>query len=174
MELFKFLGVLFGHTIASENILAVNLSQVTWKQILGDPITLEDIALIDQHLYGTLSKLLAVKEEAQILALGVETFAIKDDEDRLIELIKDGKKTNVTMANAKQYVDLIVKFLAHRVDAQISMIRMGMNEIIPESIWLKFSADDINNKVCGRSKITVDQLKKITRYEGYSETDLVV
>ena len=63
MELLKFLGVLFGHAIVSENILSINISQFTWKQILGDPITLDDIALIDQHQYDTLSKLLAVKEE---------------------------------------------------------------------------------------------------------------
>ena len=104
----------------------------------------------------------------------METFVIKEEGDHLIELIKDGKKTNVTVDNIKQYVDLIVKYFAHRVDVQISMIRMGINEIIPESIWLKFSADDINNKVCGRARISVDQLKKITKYEGYSETDLVV
>lgn len=175
MELFRFLGWLIGMTIASDNILTINMSHFSWKQILGDPIELNDINGIDYYSYKEVNRMISYsKKPEEFDATFEEYFVRKKQDGTTTELITSGSKKRITTQNLQEYIELFVQSYRDEAKNQITMIKKGIYDIVPKSCIMKLSAEDLDNKVCGRPKITVEQLKKITNYEGYSETDTVV
>jgi E3 ubiquitin-protein ligase HERC1 len=175
MELLKFLGWLIGMGIASDNILSLNISHFTWKQLLNDPIQLDDLYGVDYYSYKELKRMQSyVAKPDEFDATFEEYFIKKCSESKIIELKPNGKQIRVTAKNLQEYIDLFVDVHKKEAKKQIIQIRKGICEIIPETVLMKLSAEDIDNKVCGRPNISIEQLKKITRYGSYSETDFVI
>lgn len=60
MQMYRFLGAVMGGVIRTKNVLALDLPPIFWKQVLGEPTSVADLAKIDEHqvtLRSTLSVL---------------------------------------------------------------------------------------------------------------------
>ena len=49
LKMMQFLGALMGMSFRSGILLDLNISRLTWKQIVGDEVTKEDLRFVDEH-----------------------------------------------------------------------------------------------------------------------------
>lgn len=49
LKMMQYLGALMGMSFRSGILLDLNISRFTWKQVVGEEVTKEDLRLIDDH-----------------------------------------------------------------------------------------------------------------------------
>lgn len=49
LKMMQYLGALMGMSFRSGILLDLNISRFTWKQVVGEEVTKEDLRLIDEH-----------------------------------------------------------------------------------------------------------------------------
>ena len=173
---FIFLGKLMASAIASGEVLDLNLHPVVWKAILGNEITFYDYENIDYTFFNLISQLeISLKnQDTDFDKKYTLNFVIKNSDEINIELKPNGKNIEVTMDNLKEYIFLSKKYRVNEFMAQIENIKKGFNSVIPSSIFQVLNWRQLEEMVCGKTKLDIRDLKKNTRYDGYNENDKVV
>ena len=93
LEMFKFLGAFIAFSILSKSPLALNLAPTVWKQILSQPIDLNDLLSIDAYSAQVLTDLRqygAYLDEEEFEATVDLTFTTTLSNGDEIELCKGG------------------------------------------------------------------------------------
>lgn len=100
-----------------------------------------------------------------------ETFTTVSSDDRVVPLIPQGENQEVTFANRKQYVDMVLGYRLHEFDKQAAAIREGLATIVPLSLLSLFTAEELEEMVCGKAEIDTNLLQSIAEYSGCSAND---
>jgi len=175
MDLYLFLGKLFGVAIRTQNNLNLSLPPAFWKRLIFDEVTIADLKGFDECIFQTLNILRNM--EAQGInaanfssAFDGETFTTRDSSGRTVELCPDGANRLVTFENALEYADLLEKQRLTEAGAAYAAIRKGMSAIVPMNLLYMFSWKQVETLVCGAADINVDVLKGNTAYDGLSDS----
>ena len=175
MDLYLFLGKLFGVAIRTQNNLNLSLPPAFWKRLIFDEVTIDDLKGFDECIFQTLNILRNM--EAQGInaanfsaAFDGETFTTRDSSGRTVELCPDGANRLVTFENALEYADLLEKQRLTEAGAAYAAIRKGMSAIVPMNLLYMFSWKQVETLVCGAADINVDVLKGNTAYDGLSDS----
>ena len=136
MEMFTFLGKLFGIAIRAKEYLALHIPSIIWKLLVNDVPTLEDLEAIDLSLVKSINSIRHIEQEGiynneQFSQIFFETFTTTTSDDRIINLLPDGANIDVTYDNREEYCDLVLKYRLHEFDTQAAAIRRGMASIVP-------------------------------------------
>ncbi|KAG8539289.1 hypothetical protein GDO81_021117, partial [Engystomops pustulosus] len=143
--------------------LQINPDSAVNPQLLGKPITLDDMESVDPDLHNSLVWIL----ENDITAVLDHTFCVEHSAyGELIqhELKPNGKTIPVTEETKKEYVRLYVNWRFLRgIEAQFLALQKGFNEVIPQHLLKTFDEKELELIVCGLGKIDVNDWKSNTR-----------
>ena len=175
LEVYKFIGKLFGYIISSETYVSLNLSQIVYKQILGMHLEPSDIELIDVQSYRSIIKVLSSNNINQKKALfGIINFTCQLPGGETVELKEKGNSIYLDEKNCDEFLELYLKAMTNQGYLQAKAVQEGLFEVIPEYMLKFLTPSDLEKKICGEQEFDLDLLKNITIYEGYKSTDITI
>jgi E3 ubiquitin-protein ligase HERC1 len=169
LELFKFLGILFGVAVRTKKPLDLHLAPMVWKQLAGMPLTPEDIEEVDIFFMQTLRGILnvqadSVTEENFADVIPLDQFEAPASDGQFVAVGPGGSSLPLTFNNRHEYVYCALNYRLHEVDLQIAAIREGLSWIIPVPVLSLFTVSQLEERVCGMSHIPINVLKQTVRY----------
>jgi len=166
---FRFLGRVMGKAMFDGQIVAGHMVRHLYKHILGWPITFEDLEIPDESYYNSLKSLIDL-ENVEDMCLDF-TFLENDlGENRSVDLIENGSRTDVTKENLPLFLEVNMKYhMMERVKPQLTELLLGFFDVIPEPLLTVFDFQELELLMCGLPKIDIDDWKRHTDYQGYFE-----
>lgn len=176
LSMLSFLGKLMGIAIRSKEFLALNIPAFIWKLLANETPTLEDLEGIDYSLVKSLLQLRDIEQtgiaDAETFSsVFFETFTTISSDDRVVPLLPGGDAMEVTFDNRHEYVSLVLGYRLHEFDRQAAAIRDGLASIIPLHMLSLYTAEELEEMVCGCAEIDVSLLQSIAEYSGCSASD---
>uniref|UniRef100_A0A2C9JGB1 HECT-type E3 ubiquitin transferase n=1 Tax=Biomphalaria glabrata TaxID=6526 RepID=A0A2C9JGB1_BIOGL len=174
LSYFHFVGRVIGMAIFHSHYLDGGFTMPFYKQLLGKPVTLDDLESVDPYLHRSLCWML----ENNIENVLDHTFSVEHNAFGCMtehELKPGGKEIKVTEDNKKEYVKLYVQWRFMRgIEAQFLSLQKGFNEIIPQHLLRSFDERELELMIGGLGKIDLDDWKKHTRLKHCTaETNIV-
>ena len=99
------------------------------------------------------------------------TFVIKNSNDVDIELKPNGSKIKVDMDNLKEFILLCKEKRIKEFNNQIEFLRKGFNSVISSDILQVLNWSQLEEMVCGKNKLDIEDFKNNTTYEGFDIND---
>ncbi|KAL3876572.1 hypothetical protein ACJMK2_034407 [Sinanodonta woodiana] len=163
LSYFHFVGRIIGIAIFHGHYLDGGFTMPFYKQILGKPVTLDDLETVDPELHRSLNWML----ENDIEGVLDQTFCVQHEAFGQLqnhELKPGGENNKVTEENKKEYVKLYVQWRFMRgIEAQFLALQKGFNEIIPQHLLRPFDERELELMIGGLGKIDIDDWKLHTR-----------
>lgn len=174
LNYFKFIGRVVGLAIFHRRFLDAFFIGALYKMMLNKAVALSDMEGVDADFYRSLQWMLDNPIEGvldQTFSTEDERFGVTNVED----LKPEGRDIEVTDANKKEYVDLMVKWrIQKRIDEQFQAFITGFHELIPAELVNVFDERELELLIGGIAEIDVEDWKKHTDYRGYTESDEVI
>ncbi|KAL6859634.1 HECT domain-containing protein [Trichoderma novae-zelandiae] len=175
LNYFKFIGRVVGMAIFHRRFLDAFFIGALYKMILGKGVTLADMEGVDADYHRSLQWMLDNDIEGGLFE---QTFSTEDERFGVVtteDLIPGGRDIEVTNANKKEYVELMVKWrIEKRIAEQFQAFKEGFQELIPHDLINVFDERELELLIGGIAEIDVDDWKKHTDYRGYTESDEVI
>ncbi|KAG5186945.1 hypothetical protein JKP88DRAFT_257310 [Tribonema minus] len=178
LEMLVFLGKLMGHAMRTREYLALNLSPLVWKALVGQEATREDLECVDMQLAKSMD---AVRGKAadgtpslteDVFADAVlETFTAIALDGREVELRPGGRDEPVTWANRLDYATLVEQQRLNESKQQAEAVRAGLAMVVPLAVLSLFTWEEAEEMVCGRPGVDVALLESVTEYSGCRRED---
>uniref|UniRef100_A0A3Q2PAQ4 HECT-type E3 ubiquitin transferase n=1 Tax=Fundulus heteroclitus TaxID=8078 RepID=A0A3Q2PAQ4_FUNHE len=163
LSYFHFVGRIMGMAVFHGHYIDGGFTLPFYKQLLGKPITLDDMESVDPDLHNSLVWIL----DNDITGVLDHTFCVEHNAYGEIiqhELKPNGKSIPVTQDNKKEYVRLYVNWRFLRgIEAQFLALQKGFNEVIPQHLLKAFDEKELELIVCGLGKIDINDWKSNTR-----------
>uniref|UniRef100_A0A672T972 HECT-type E3 ubiquitin transferase n=1 Tax=Sinocyclocheilus grahami TaxID=75366 RepID=A0A672T972_SINGR len=163
LSYFHFVGRIMGMAVFHGHYIDGGFTLPFYKQLLGKPITLDDMESVDPDLHNSLVWIL----ENDITGVLDHTFCVEHNAYGEIiqhELKPNGKSIPVTQDTKKEYVRLYVNWRFLRgIEAQFLALQKGFNEVIPQHLLKAFDEKELELIVCGLGKIDINDWKSNTR-----------
>lgn len=100
-----------GSAIRNKVYLDINMSSLFWKQLTGEPLTKNNLELIDRMAFNYLEDITNAAKKGVLKEnfedFFDETFTTYLSNGEQVELVADGKHKRVTYENRLEYVDLV-------------------------------------------------------------------
>lgn len=174
LNYFKFIGRVVGLAIFHRRFLDAFFVGALYKMMLNKAVALQDMEGVDADFHRSLQWMLDNPIEGvleQTFSTEDERFGVTNVED----LKAGGRDIDVTDANKKEYVDLMVKWrIQKRIDEQFQAFITGFHELIPADLVNVFDEKELELLIGGIAEIDVEDWKKHTDYRGYTESDEVI
>ncbi|OQR91627.1 HECT E3 ubiquitin ligase, partial [Thraustotheca clavata] len=173
-----FLGKLFGVAIRTKGFLSLNISQIIWKQLVQDHITLEDLESVDALIVSSMRSIRDIEKngitQEMFTDYITETFTTLSTDNRIVNLVPNGDTVQVTFDNRHEFVAAIEQYRLHEFDAAVEAVRRGLGMVVPLKYLRLFTWMELESMVCGSPFVDIDLLKKCTEYSSCSATDVHV
>ena len=174
---YEFIGKLMVLALSSGEALNLNLHPIIWKKILEKEISFDEYEAID-HIFVNntikqLEKGLKTKNQDLIDSFDLN-FVIKNSNETDIELKKNGKEIKVNLDNLEEYIKLAKSKRINEFETQIECIKKGIYSGIDKNILLILNWKQLEEMVCGKNKLDINDLKKHTEYHGYNANDEII
>lgn len=176
---FKLIGKATAKALQDGRLLDLPLSPVFYRLVLGRPVDLYDIKLIDRDLGRSLERLHAAQQAAVLSGSSpnIDGCSIEDLSLTFVlpgypeyELCPGGQDVPVTRSALQQYIDAVVDAtIGSGVAAQVEAYRAGFSSIFSLSSLDIFYEDEIEAMLCGIGESwTVQDLSSIIKFDhGY-------
>uniref|UniRef100_A0A4W5RB00 E3 ubiquitin-protein ligase SMURF2 n=1 Tax=Hucho hucho TaxID=62062 RepID=A0A4W5RB00_9TELE len=163
LSYFHFVGRIMGMAVFHGHYIDGGFTLPFYKQLLGKPITLDDMESVDPDLHNSLVWIL----DNDITGVLDHTFCVEHNAYGEIiqhELKPNGKSVSVSEDTKKEYVRLYVNWrFLHGIEAQFLALQKGFNEVIPQHLLKSFDEKELELIVCGLGKIDIADWKSNTR-----------
>uniref|UniRef100_A0A8C8E0F2 HECT-type E3 ubiquitin transferase n=1 Tax=Oryzias sinensis TaxID=183150 RepID=A0A8C8E0F2_9TELE len=163
LSYFHFVGRIMGLAVFHGHYIDGGFTLPFYKQLLGKPITLDDMESVDPDLHNSLVWILG----NDITGVLDHTFCVEHSAYGEIiphELKPNGKSISVTEDTKKEYVRLYVNWrFLHGIEAQFLALQKGFNEVIPQHLLKAFDEKELELIVCGLGKIDIVDWRSNTR-----------
>lgn len=166
-EKYFFVGQLMGAMFRSQESFILSLSQMVWKQLVGEPVSwTRDFVTIDSAEVKFIESIETMKREKFEDAFqGALKFTTVISNGETVPLMPGGGEELVTYDNRLKYCKLVKEQRMNETKAQIDAIRQGLTTVIPVELLNLITWQELELKVCGNPEISVVALKKSTRYD---------
>ncbi|ETN37662.1 uncharacterized protein HMPREF1541_07285 [Cyphellophora europaea CBS 101466] len=165
---FKFIGRIIGKALHEGRVLDCHFSRAAYKRMLGKQPNLKDLESMDLDYYKSLLWIL----ENDITDILTEDFSIVEEqfgEEKIVDLIPDGRNIPVTEENKREYVQKLVEYrLTGSVSEQLEHFIRGFHDIIPAELVAIFDEQELELLISGLPEIDVDDWKANTDYHNYN------
>ncbi|KAG2807201.1 hypothetical protein PC116_g21364 [Phytophthora cactorum] len=162
LEVYVFFGKLLGKALLEGLLLNVRLSIPLLKHILGVPLKLSDLYLLDETVY---SSMMWILENDNTNALGLN-FTVEG-----VELIPSGADVTLHDGNKHLYVAKVAQYyLFDSVRAEISSIMEGLRSVISDTVLHVFDFKELDLLLSGLPQIDVDDWRHHTDVRFYEQS----
>ncbi|XP_034151253.1 E3 ubiquitin-protein ligase SMURF1 isoform X2 [Esox lucius] len=163
LSYFHFVGRVMGLAVFHSHYINGGFTLPFYKQLLGKPITLQDLDSTDPELHKSLVWIL----ENDITSVLDHTFCVEHSAFGKFlqhELKPNGRNIPVTEENKKEYVRLYVNWRFLRgIEAQFLALQKGFSELIPQHLLKPFDHKELELIIGGLGKIDLADWKSNTR-----------
>ncbi|CAF5037282.1 unnamed protein product [Rotaria sp. Silwood1] len=179
---YQFIGQLMGMAIRKKHYFNVKFPILLWKKLIGEEITMKDIEEIDIQSFAIIKEMKINLEQSQSIDGDSEInylctsimselrFDVISSSGQTYELIPGGENIPVTPRNFSEYCERYREYRLNEFGRPIEYIRQGLCSIIPYGCLTLFTANELEEAVCGKGEIDVALLKRNTVYLGdYNE-----
>nr|XP_022328228.1 E3 ubiquitin-protein ligase HERC2-like isoform X2 [Crassostrea virginica] len=163
VNMFKFLGMLFGIAIRTGSPLSLNIAEPVWKQVAGMPLSLSDLAEIDKDWLPGLIYIKDLTDDKLEMP-----FSIPSSSGQEVQL--SSKHSKITPANKLEYIKQAINYRLHEFDDQVKWVREGMSKVIPVPLLSLFTGLELETMACGSPDIPLYLLKSVATYKGVDAT----
>ena len=169
---FRFLGRILGKALFDRQLVSGHMVRHLYKHLLGWPITLEDLELVDTEFYSSLKKLTDI-DDVSVLCLDFTSTENYLGEMKTIELVRSGADIEVTNDNLPEYMECCLKYrMLGRVKPQLTELLLGFYDVLPEPLLMVFDFQELELLMCGLPEIDMDDWRANTDYSGtFEHTD---
>jgi E3 ubiquitin-protein ligase HERC2 len=130
LKMFEFLGKLVGVSMRQKLYLPFAFPSIVWKQLVGEPVTLDDVCQVDEACAVQLTDM---KDMARLGSradfeskYGAAVFVISGSDGQSVELLPGGATLRVTWDTRDQFVRLAESFKIHEFDAQVMSLEVNL------------------------------------------------
>lgn len=170
MVYFRFLGRVMGRALMDRQLISGHMVQHLYKHILGWPVTFSDLERVDEDYYGNLKQILDIVNAGQDVSelyldftTALEMLGYKQE----VELVKDGRKVELTNENYPEYLEACLKYrMLECIQEQLSELLSGIFDVIPEPLLTVFDFQELELLMCGLPEIDMDDWRMHTEYSG--------
>ncbi|CAF0773776.1 unnamed protein product [Adineta ricciae] len=174
---YRFVGQLMGFAIRKKHYLNLKFAPIVWKQLLKEPITIDDIQAIDIQSFTMIDEMEKNIEQAKSVDsdnqmdyvfdnfLSELRFNAVSSTGEIFELIPGGMDIAITTKNFEQYCACYRSYRLTEFNRQIEYIRQGLASVVPCYYLSLFTAAELEKIVCGEGEIDIQLLKRNTKYE---------
>ncbi|XP_033630687.1 E3 ubiquitin-protein ligase SMURF2-like [Asterias rubens] len=174
LSYFHFVGRIIGMAIFHGHYIDGGFTMPFYKQLLGKPVSLEDMESVDPEVYRSLVWML----DNDITGVIENTFAVEHysfGQMQTHDLKPNGKNIPVTEDNKKEYVKLFVQWRFLRgIEPQFLALQKGCNELIPQHLLKPFDERELELLINGLGKIDLDDWKSHTRLKQCNQESNIV
>nr|XP_014350786.1 PREDICTED: E3 ubiquitin-protein ligase HECTD3 [Latimeria chalumnae] len=170
---YEWIGQLMGAALRGREFLVLALPGIVWKQLTGEEVSWnEDFPAVDSVLVKQLDAMEDMDKATFEFKFGNElTHTTVLSDQRAVELIPGGTNTVVQYKDRKEFVRLVQKARLEESKEQISAMRGGLVKVVPQVVLDLLTWQELEKKVCGDPEISVEALKRLTRYEDLEQSD---
>jgi len=172
LDMIELIGYLIGFSMRTQYTLDLDLASNHWKQLSGQPLSIEDLTGIDALTVQTMKDFDAIIPDAKdedFPDLGHFVTQLSDGTE--VELKENGKFIAVTPENCSEYSRLVIKARLEESSLQIEALKRGLGRVVPLELLQMFSGAELETMVCGRPEVDLELMKRHTTYEGVSSGD---
>jgi E3 ubiquitin-protein ligase HUWE1 len=146
--------------------LPASFSRAFYKQILGQPVDMEDLNSFDPEFYRSMQWMLQNDITGTLDHLTFSHESYEFGEMCVVDLKDDGRNIPVTNDNKQEYVKLMCAHkLTGSVQAQIDAFKNGFNDVIPLQYIRGFDDRELEQLIAGLPEIDVAKMKANTLYD---------
>eukprot|EP01029_Cantina_marsupialis_P007445 TRINITY_DN18269_c0_g2_i1.p1 TRINITY_DN18269_c0_g2~~TRINITY_DN18269_c0_g2_i1.p1 ORF type:complete len:1058 (-),score=253.66 TRINITY_DN18269_c0_g2_i1:105-3278(-) len=171
------LGVLLGLAIYNNVLLDVHFPKTVFKKMVGEKMTLDDMAELQPEVASSLKQLLEYEgdDAEDIFCLTYSaTIDTLTGEKQEVDIVPNGRNIPVTSENKKDFVERYVQWvLVDSIESTFDAFLRGFKFMVQKDIrhppcFDMFTSDDLELVVCGQTELDLTELQSGVKYEGYS------
>ncbi|XP_030061835.1 E3 ubiquitin-protein ligase HECTD3 [Microcaecilia unicolor] len=170
---YEWIGQLMGAALRGKEFLVLALPAFVWKQLTGETVTWsKDFTAVDSVLVKLLEVMEVMDKDTFEFKFGNElTYTTVLSDQRLVELIPNGSSTIVRYEDRKEFIHLVQKARLEESKEQIAAIQAGLLRVVPQAVLDLLTWQELEKSVSGDPEVTVEALKKLTRFEELEQSD---
>ena len=167
-DLFYFIGCLLAKTIIDKTNLTETLNITIIKQILDEPLTLDDLKYYDTEIHSSLVSIQSIKDDEQLKEFSfVWNVSTDNNSFEEVELIPNGRDITLKQENKSLFITKAINFILYeQYKKQIDNIKRGFYSLFPKNIIQVFNKEEISFLLTGQCSIDIEDWKKHTIYRG--------
>mmetsp|Transcript_12724 Transcript_12724/g.16608 ORF Transcript_12724/g.16608 Transcript_12724/m.16608 type:complete len:804 (+) Transcript_12724:296-2707(+) len=170
---FRFLGRVFGKALFERQLTRGHMVRHLYKHLLGFPVSLEDIEMVDNSVFTSIEKLKEYRDNGADVEDLCLDFSISETCLGVVttkELIPDGAEIVVTNNNLDEYIEAVIKYyLMERTRPQMTELMLGFYDVFDEGLLTIFDSQELELLLCGLPEIDLEDWKNHTLYSGKFE-----
>jgi ubiquitin-protein ligase E3 C len=177
IDMYEFLGRIVGKCLYENVLIDVEFASFFLLRWFGRHAYLDDLPSLDKQIYSSLVFLKQYQGDFEDLALTFSIQVDEDDQNRVIDLIPDGRNIPVTYQNRLQYIQLVANYrLNVSMQKPSTAFVRGLSGLIDVKWLVMFNQKELQTLVGGAEgkPIDVDELKTHTVLGGYMDHDKTV
>jgi hypothetical protein len=177
-EIYEALGAFLGLAVRNSVYLPIRFPKLFYKKLLGMPLTLVDLAELDESIASSVTKVLEYREEGNDVSDMGLTFAITLEEfgERSeVPFFDGGEQTDVTNLNLDDYVRQRTEYHLHgSVAAQFECFARGFRKCCDHPLFKCFTPDEFDLLVSGELTYDWEELRANATYRGYKKDAQII
>ncbi|KAM9322367.1 E3 ubiquitin-protein ligase HECTD3-like [Pholidichthys leucotaenia] len=173
---YKWIGQLMGAALRGKDFLVLALPGLVWKQLTGEAVSWNrDFPAVDSVLVNLLEAMENMDKATFEFRFGEElVYSTPLTDGQMVELIPGGSNVAVCYEDRSEFIRLVQKARMEESKQQIAAMQAGLLKVVPQAVLDLLTWQELEKKVCGDPEITVEALKRLTRYEDLEQSDVRV
>lgn len=173
---YDWIGQLMGAALRGKDFLVLALPGLVWKQLTGEAVSWsKDFPAVDSVLVSLLDAMENLDQETYEFRFGEElVYTTLLSDSQMVELIPGGSNVAVRYEDRSEFIRLVQKARLEESRKQIAAMQAGLLKVVPQAVLDLLTWQEVEKKVCGDPEITVEALKRLTRYEDLEQSDVRV
>ncbi|XP_033838136.1 E3 ubiquitin-protein ligase HECTD3 isoform X1 [Periophthalmus magnuspinnatus] len=173
---YEWIGQLMGAALRGKDFLVLALPGLVWKQLTGETVSwTKDFPAVDSDLVNLLEAIENMDQETFEFRFGEElVYTTLLSDGTMGELIPGGSNVAVRYEDRCEFSRLVQKARLEESKQQIAAMQAGLLKVVPQAVLDLLTWQEVEKKVCGDPEISVEALKRLTRYEDLEQSDLRV
>ncbi|XP_077824213.1 E3 ubiquitin-protein ligase HECTD3 isoform X3 [Macaca mulatta] len=170
---YEWIGQLMGAALRGKEFLVLALPGFVWKQLSGEEVSWsKDFPAVDSVLVKLLEVMEGMDKETFEFKFGKElTFTTVLSDQQVVELIPGGAGIIVGYGDRSRFIQLVQKARLEESKEQVAAMQAGLLKVVPQAVLDLLTWQELEKKVCGDPEVTVDALRKLTRFEDFEPSD---
>lgn len=131
-KMMQYLGALMGMSFRSGILLDLNISRFTWKQIVGEELSKDDLKMIDDHFVRQVDEIAECAKTLSDTEFAEKfkdyTMSIMQTNGDVVDLVPKGRTITLTKEKAESYCHKAVTYRLEESKLQINSLIQGIKE----------------------------------------------
>jgi hypothetical protein len=126
-----------------------------WKQLVGDEVTVADVAAIDLLSFRVVDEIRGLLRNKKMSSDAFDSvmsdrkFEVYGSDAKVYPLIPNGSNISITRSNAEQFCEAFTAYRINEFSVQCAAIRKGMATVLPSAMIQLFSWQEMERLVRG-------------------------